>query len=311
MKESINVAGLLTNVYSRSDLRNKNASSEPVVALFILHGRLDSSDTVDPTARAAFAWAAERRASSKQDPRDFVVVTFDMRNHGTRLVDDRANMGYSRKEEYHNERQAVDLYAMLLGAVKDVSFLIDVLPAYVFPHDERTIGEWVLSGFSLGGHATWIALRQEPRIRIGIPICGCPDPLALIERSAERHGVPLAPPYFPSSLRALICANANAAITTTATPGKPDGTSDHASASVYSGKSVLVLSGADDKIVPWEASRALVEAVDVGRSGRKEVVVVGGAKHELTEEMREEMFRFFWEEALVGDRTVAVQRSAL
>ena len=30
----------------------------------------------------------------------------DLRNHGTRLVDDRANMGWSRKEEYHNERQA-------------------------------------------------------------------------------------------------------------------------------------------------------------------------------------------------------------
>ena len=75
MKETINVAGLLTNVYSRSDLRTKNCS-EPVVALFILHGRLDSSDTVDPAARAAFAWAAERQASSKQDPRDFVVVTF-------------------------------------------------------------------------------------------------------------------------------------------------------------------------------------------------------------------------------------------
>src|SRR5260221_7260 len=77
VKESINVAGLLTNVYSRSDLRNKDSSSEPVVGLFILQGRLDSSDTVDPTARAAFAWAAERQASSsKQDPRDFVVVTF-------------------------------------------------------------------------------------------------------------------------------------------------------------------------------------------------------------------------------------------
>jgi len=217
-----------------------------------------------------------------------------------------------------------------VGAVKDVSFLIDLLPAYIFPHDERTIGEWVLAGFSLGGHATWIALRQgtcahhasslsnlltlalekkEPRIRIGIPICACPDYLALIEPSAERHGIPRAPPYLPSSLRALI--GAHAAITATTTPGKPDGPSDHASASVYSGKSVLVLSGADDKIVPWEVSRALVEAVDVGRSGRKEVVVVGGAKHEFTEEMREEMFRFFWEEALVGGRTAAVQRSAL
>lgn len=75
---------------------------------------------------------------------------------------------------------------------------------------------------------------------------------------------------------------------------------------------MLVLSGADDKIVPWEVARDCVEAVDVGRSGRKEVVVVGGAKHEFTEEMREVMFRFFWEEALVvGDRTPAVRRSAL
>ena len=75
VKDTINVAGLLTNVYSRSDLRNKS-SPEPIVVLFILHGRLDSSDTVDPTARAAFAWAAERQASSKQNPRDFVAVTF-------------------------------------------------------------------------------------------------------------------------------------------------------------------------------------------------------------------------------------------
>jgi len=72
-----------------------------------------------------------------------------------------------------------------------------------------------------------------------------------------------------------------------------------------------VLSGADDPTVPWEASRGFVEALDVGRSGRKEVMVVGGVKHEFTEGMREEMFRFFWEEALVGGGAVAVPRSAL
>jgi alpha-beta hydrolase superfamily lysophospholipase len=80
--------------------------------------------------------------------------------------------------------------------------------------------------------------------------------------------------------------------------------------SVYSGKSVLVLSGADDPIVPWEASRAFVEALDVGRSGRKKVMVMSGVKHEVTDGMREEMFRFFWEEALGGRRAVTV-RSAL
>ena len=74
---------------------------------------------------------------------------------------------------------------------------------------------------------------------------------------------------------------------------------------------MLVLSGADDTAVPWETSRAFVEALDVGRSGRKEVMLVRGVKHEFTEGMRDEMFRFFWDEALVGGGAVAVRRSAL
>lgn len=81
VKETLNVAGLLTNVYAPSDLRDKR-SSEPVVVLFILHGRGSSADAVDLTARAAFAWVAEKQRqaasppNSKRSPRDFVVVTF-------------------------------------------------------------------------------------------------------------------------------------------------------------------------------------------------------------------------------------------
>ncbi|KAI0293804.1 hypothetical protein BC826DRAFT_1014328 [Russula brevipes] len=105
VKETLNAAGLSTNVYARSDLRTKH-SSEPVVVLFFLHGRGGSADDVDPTARAAFAWAEDKQASTKQSPRDFIVVTFDQRNHGKRTVDERANMGWSLKPEKHNERHA-------------------------------------------------------------------------------------------------------------------------------------------------------------------------------------------------------------
>ena len=76
MKETLNVAGLLTNVYARS---NNSNSSEPIVVLFFLHGRGESADTVDSTARAAFAWVDEKRASylkRSAPPRDFMVVTF-------------------------------------------------------------------------------------------------------------------------------------------------------------------------------------------------------------------------------------------
>ena len=124
-----------------------------------------------------------------------------------------------------------------------------------------------------------------------------------MEHSAERLGLPRAAPYIPASLRALVCAHA--------TPGGvPDAAAAAASASVFAGKSVLVLAGADDAIVPWAVSRAFVEALDVGREGRKEVAVVRGARHEFTDGMREEMFRFFWEEALVGGGAApAVRRS--
>jgi hypothetical protein len=52
MKNSLNVAGLLTNVYARS---NQPDSSEPVVVLFFLHGRGVNTDSVHSIARAAFA----------------------------------------------------------------------------------------------------------------------------------------------------------------------------------------------------------------------------------------------------------------
>ena len=52
----------------------------------------------------------------------------------------------------------VDVFAA--GTARDVSFLIDFLPSYVFPRDERTIVEWVVAGISLGGHSTWIALKN-------------------------------------------------------------------------------------------------------------------------------------------------------
>jgi hypothetical protein len=104
----------------------------------------------------------------------------------------------------------------------------------------------------------------------------------MAEHRAQRLGVEYvstSPPYIPESLRALVRAHEIA---------------------VFGGKSVLVLVGEEDTVVPWAVSRAFVEALDVGVGGRKEVVVVPGVQHEFTDGMREEMFRFFWEEALIG-----------
>lgn len=35
--------------------------------------------------------------------------------------------------------------------------IIDILPAVLFPNDERHISDYYMAGVSLGGHATWLA----------------------------------------------------------------------------------------------------------------------------------------------------------
>lgn len=51
-----------------------------------------------------------------------------------------------------------------VGTASDVSFLIDFLPTYLFPSSEREVYEWMVSGISLGGHSTWIVLRDGRKL---------------------------------------------------------------------------------------------------------------------------------------------------
>ena len=61
---------------------------------------------------------------------------------------------------------------------------------------------------------------------------------------------------------------------------------------------MLVLSGGDDKIVPWAASRAFVEKLEVGERGRKEVFVEPGIGHDFSPAMLKLAAKFLWEHAL-------------
>jgi hypothetical protein len=40
--------------------------------------------------------------------------------------------------------------------------LIDYLPSYLFPNEERNI-DWGVMGVSLGGHAVWLCLEKGIR----------------------------------------------------------------------------------------------------------------------------------------------------
>ena len=195
------------------------------------------------------------------------------------------------------------------GTHRDISFLIDFLPSYLFPHGEQTIKRWMLAGISLGGHATWYALQHgecsldlwfgmgqmelrlaEPRLSVGIPVIGCPDYLALMHGRAKASGLQLGPPTFPDSLLEVI--KRESPVCTPVAGRNP-----------FFGKKVLVLAGGKDELVPWVLSEPFVEQIDVGEDGVKKVVVYPDVGHAFTASMEEDVANFVWEEGcLSGER---------
>lgn len=57
------------------------------------------------------------------------------------------------------------------------------------------------------------------------------------------------------------------------------------SSNPFLGKKILVLSGKEDPLVPWSASEAFVDALEVGPEGVKKVFVQEGVGHDCTKEM--------------------------
>ncbi|KAG1847600.1 Alpha/Beta hydrolase protein [Suillus subluteus] len=275
-KQTLLVGGLLVDVYSHPT--SSSSSTDPIHALFFLHGRFESAQEKHLVDTVKSIFDESYGSGGGERKKDLIVVAFDHRNHGTRLMDQKRNFAWSEDPAENNDQHAVDMYTIQTGTAEDVSFLIDHLPSFLYRSGERTIVEWGMGGTSLGGHSTWIALSREPRLTLGIPIIGCPDYTKLISRRAQASGIPFSPPYFPTSFKTYI---------ETYDPAQLAYRAKDAS-NPFFGKKILVLSGKDDKLVPWVASAEFVEGLEVGDGGVKRVVVEEGAGHECTNGMRKE-----------------------
>ncbi|KAF9226318.1 alpha/beta-hydrolase [Gyrodon lividus] len=270
------VGGIPVEVYGHSAAAD---SSLPVNALFLLHGRTQSTESVGAFAKSILD--TNYRTAGAHKKRDLIVIAFDHRNHGKRLVDALHNDGWHKDPVKDNAQHAVDMYTIQTGTVHDVTFLIDHIASYLYPLGEREVVEWGIAGISLGGHSTWIALTREPRIRLAIPIIGCPDYTKLISQRAEYTGVPFTPPYYPPQLKSYVDAYDPASF-----PFRANDLTNP-----FLGKRILVLSGANDKLVPWTASKEFVEGLEVGE-GVKRVVLQENAGHECTPAMIQEASLF-------------------
>lgn len=128
----------------------------------------------------------------------------------------------------------------------------------------------------------------DPRIQVGIPIIGCPDYMELMKYRANSSGVSLEAPYMPASFSKLV---------ESVDPASKDFTSTKAH-NPFIGKKILVLSGEEDPLVPWVASKKFVERLEVGAQGSKRVFLQKGVGHACTEEMVAEAGRFIEAELL-------------
>lgn len=317
-KKSYPIAGILTTVYGLEELP-KNGKT--VSCLWLLHPRLSKQERMEAIAAAAInAWNERLARQSSGQPHGLIAVSFDQRNHGTRLIDKVANEAWRSG----NPRHAQDMFSCFQGTATDTSQLINYLPAYVFPADEYTMTSHMVLGVSLGGHAAWHCILHDYRITSAVVVIGCADYARVMKdraRLSKRETYMSSDPPgskfmgstdFPRSLvealdkydpAALLMAEMK--ITDedyTREPTEKEKTKllplmrEH-----LQGKRILNMAGGADKLVPYRMSEPFLKWLKKaigpngwfsGRDVYLEDKVYEGAGHEMTPAMLQDAVQF-------------------
>lgn len=128
------------------------------------------------------------------------------------------------------------------GIVTDVQTVMTFLESYVDGIFRPT--QFIVTGLSLGGHASWDVLARDPRVNAAVIVVGCPDLTAmLLDRLggySSTADVPSGTAKWPKSVERLYLARDR-------------------SLTEIRGKKILVLNGADDPLVPSRFTRPWVE----------------------------------------------------
>lgn len=167
---TIPITGLLVDIYGLPQLPSTATS---ITCLWLHHARTRSrGDMADIASRCITAY----NSSHSEPSRGLIALAWDQRNHGSRLVSDKANGAWREG----NERHAQDMFGVIAGCVADQGLLIDALGGYLFLDEEdrakgRRIDGHLALGISLGGHSVWQTLMADERVRAGVVVIGCPD----------------------------------------------------------------------------------------------------------------------------------------
>ncbi|VVT46074.1 uncharacterized protein SAPINGB_P001033 [Magnusiomyces paraingens] len=187
------IGGLPVHVYGVAEALEAAAvpaSPSELVILHLVHPRTRSYEYTQRMATLLLAEYARSASSNRLLP-PCVAATFDLRNHGHRIVSTN-NSDWRRGNRAHGQ----DMATGILGSVQDVELVIRFLPAYLpqalttqKANTSLSAPIWnIVSGVSQGGHVTWkvaahAAATPDPgaySILAAVPIIGAPDLTTLL-----------------------------------------------------------------------------------------------------------------------------------
>ncbi|KAI9252633.1 Alpha/Beta hydrolase protein [Sporodiniella umbellata] len=180
-KQTFHVIGLHLTVYGLEEYQ-KLPQNYPVAILFALHGRLQKQSSMETYIQSLCGL----NSHSEFSRRHLIVISFDSPNHGSRLINKNANWGWEK-----NPNHALDMWSMVYNTSRTVSDLIDVIEHYLFgPLEYPRVEVWGVTGFSMGGHASFMSAAEDPRVTVAIPIVGTADFLSLMKNRLEESKLP-------------------------------------------------------------------------------------------------------------------------
>ncbi|KIW89047.1 uncharacterized protein Z519_10532 [Cladophialophora bantiana CBS 173.52] len=320
------IAGILATVFGLDEVPSGVAD---IAVLWLLHPRLQTQACMAPFAAHIISEWNKHQAKSRTGSvkkKGLIAVSFDQRNHGSRLVSAIANEAWRSGNEHH----AQDMFSCYAGTAQDTSLLLDYLPGYIFSgtNDPRRIVQNLVLGISLGGHAAWHVLMHDPRISAAIVTIGCPDYTRLMtdraRLSKRKTYTSSSPPGrdflgsadFPPSLVEAV-KKSDPAGSIWSMPGlhwrkdqerlHTDLTDEEKAVLLpvmtrcFGNKRLLNLSGGADKLVPYAHSKPFIDWLKAvsGKGGwfegsgfMLEDIVFEGVGHDVPSSMVPNMVRF-------------------